>query len=167
MAEDVLFITRNDLVRFTSTNGNVDPDKFFQMIKIAQDLHIQGYLGTKLFDRLKDDIKNSTLVDPYKTLLDDYVKPMTIHYAMIEYLPFASYEIGNKGIYKRTSETGETVAKDEVDSLIEKYRDLAQHYTQRFIDYICFRTSDFPEYNTNSNGDVYPTTKNDFGGWHL
>lgn len=167
MAEDVLFITRNDLVRFTSTNGNVDPDKFFQMIKIAQDLHIQGYLGSKLFDKLKEDIKNSTLVDPYKSLLDDYIKPMTIHYAMIEYLPFASYEIGNKGVYKRTSETGETVSKDEVDSLIEKYRDLAQHYTQRFIDFMCFNQSSFPEYYENSNGDVYPTTKNNFFGWHL
>ena len=74
MAEDVLFITRNDLVRFTATNGNVDPDKFLQWVKVAQDLHIQGYLGTKLFEKLKEDIRNSTLVDPYLSLLEDYIK---------------------------------------------------------------------------------------------
>lgn len=167
MAEDVLFITRNDLTRFTSINGSVDPDKYLQFVKTAQDLHIQGYLGTKLFNKLKEDIKNNTLVDPYLSLLDDFIKPMVIHFSMIEYLPFASYEIGNKGVYKRTSETGDIVSKDEVDSLIEKYRDLAQHYTQRFIDYMCFNQSSFPEYYLNSNGDMYPTTKNEFGGWHL
>ncbi len=167
MAEDILFITRNDLVRFTATNGNVDPDKYLQWVKVAQDLHIQGYLGTKLFNKLKDDIKNSSLVDPYKSLLDDFIKPMLIHFSLIEYLPFASYEIGNKGIYKRTSETGEIVSKDEVDSLIEKERDLAQHYTQRFLDHMAFNQATYPEYYENSNGDVYPTTKNEFGGWHL
>jgi hypothetical protein len=167
MAQDVLFVTRNDIVRFTAMNGAVDPDKFFQWIKTAQDLHIQNYLGTRLFEKLKTDIENGTLVDPYENLLDTYIKPMLIHYAMIEYLPFASYVIGNKGVFKHTSETGEVVGKDEVDSLIEKERDLAQHYTQRFIDFMCFNQSSFPEYNQNSNGDVYPTMKNEFGGWHL
>ena len=47
MAE-ALLITRDDLVRFTSVNGNVDTDKFIQYIKIAQDIHIQNYLGTEL-----------------------------------------------------------------------------------------------------------------------
>ena len=39
MAE-ALLITRNDIVRFTALNGNVDTDKFIQFIKIAQDIHI-------------------------------------------------------------------------------------------------------------------------------
>ena len=39
-----LLITRDDLVRFTAVNGNVDTDKFIQFIKIAQDIHIQNYL---------------------------------------------------------------------------------------------------------------------------
>ena len=34
MAE-ALIITRDDVVKFTSLNGNVDPDKFIQYIKIA------------------------------------------------------------------------------------------------------------------------------------
>lgn len=167
MAEDVLFIKRNDIVRFTALNGSVDPDKYLQFVKTAQDLHIQGYLGTKLFVKLKTDIKNNTLEDPYKSLLDEFIKPMVIHYSMIEYLPFAQYIIGNKGVYKHTSETGEVVSKDEVDSLIEKERDLAQHYTQRFLDHMSFNQALYPEYYLNSNGDMYPNYNNFFGGWHL
>jgi hypothetical protein len=48
-----LLITRDDLVRFTAVNGNVDTDKFIQFIKIAQDIHIQNYLGTNCFKRFK------------------------------------------------------------------------------------------------------------------
>ena len=39
-----LFITRDDIVKFTALNGNIDTDKFIQFIKIAQDIHIQNYL---------------------------------------------------------------------------------------------------------------------------
>jgi hypothetical protein len=166
MAE-ALLITRDDLVRFTSVNGNVDTDKFIQYIKIAQDIHIQNYLGTELLNKIKADIIASTLTGDYQSLVEVYVKPMLIHWAMVEYLPFAAYTIANKGVYKHSSENAENVAKDEVDFLLEKERKIAQHYTQRFIDYMSFNQQLFPEYNDNSNGDMYPDTNNNFIGWVL
>ena len=51
-----LFITRSDLVRNTFLSGNVDTDKFIQFIKIAQEVHVQQYLGTKLYDKIGQDI---------------------------------------------------------------------------------------------------------------
>jgi len=166
MAE-ALLITRDDLVRFTSVNGNVDTDKFIQYIKIAQDIHIQNYLGTELLNKIKADIIATTLSGDYETLVNTYIKPMLIHWAMVEYLPFAAYTIANKGVYKHSSENAENVAKDEVDFLLEKERKIAQHYTQRFIDYMSFNQQLFPEYNDNSNGDMYPDTNNNFIGWVL
>lgn len=166
MAE-ALLITRTDLVKFTSMNGNVDTDKFIQYIKIAQDIHVQGYLGTDLLQKIQADIVASTLTGDYLTLVETYVKPMLIHWAMVEYMPFAAYTIANKGVYKHSSENSENVDKIEVDFLIEKERKIAEHYTQRFIDYMCFNQSKFPEYNTNSNGDMYPNTDTNFSGWVL
>ena len=55
MAE-ALLITRDDVVKFTTLNGNVDADKFIQYIKIAQDIHIQKYTGTDLLNKLKTEI---------------------------------------------------------------------------------------------------------------
>ena len=54
-----------------------------------------------------------------------------------------------------------------IDFLLEKERKIAQHYTKRFIDYISFNQDLFPEYNSNSNGDMYPDTNNNFIGWVL
>jgi hypothetical protein len=51
--------------------------------------------------------------------------------------------------------------------LVEKARDIAQHYTNRFIDFMCFNQADFPEYNANSNGDMYPDKDAYFTGWVL
>lgn len=110
MAE-ALLISRTDVVKFTAMNGNVDTDKFIQFIKIAQDVHIQTMLGTQLLRKIQEDIIDDTLANPYLDLLVDYVKPMLIHWAMVEYLPFAAYTIANKGVYKHDSENATTVEK--------------------------------------------------------
>jgi hypothetical protein len=244
MAE-ALLITRQDVVKFTAMNGNVDTDNFIQYVKIAQDIHIQNYLGTDLLEKLKSEIilaasgiptaitiSNQgtgyttgtainttsttgtglklnitaagglitaatintagtgytvgstatvtggtngavtissiyTIPTDYNNLLVTYVKPMLIHWAMVEYLPFAAYTIANKGVYKHNSENATNVEKVEIDFLIEKERSIAQHYTERFIDYISFNNDLFPEYNSNSNGDMYPDTNNNYTGWYL
>jgi hypothetical protein len=244
MAE-ALLITRQDVVKFTAMNGNVDTDNFIQYVKIAQDIHIQNYLGTDLLEKLKSEIilaasgiptaitisnqgtgyTTGTAIDTtsatgtglklniteagglitaatintagtgytvgntatvtggtngavtissiytiptdYNNLLVTYVKPMLIHWAMVEYLPFAAYTIANKGVYKHNSENATNVEKVEIDFLIEKERSIAQHYTERFIDYISFNNDLFPEYNSNSNGDMYPDTNNNYTGWYL
>ena len=162
-----LFISRDDIIKFTVLNGNIDTDKFIQFIKIAQDIHIQNYLGTRLFNRLNDDIVNDDLTQPYSDLLSTYIKPMLIHWAMVEFLPYAAYTVANKGVFKHNSENSSNVDKNEIDFLIAKERDVAQSYTNRFIDFMCFNQVTFPEYNANSNADVFPDKSADFTSWVL
>jgi len=162
-----LLISRKDIVKFTAMNGNVDTDKFIQFVKIAQDIHIQNYLGTDLLEKIESDIISSSLTGSYLSLVTDYVKPMLIHWAMVEYLPFSAYTLANKGVYKHTSENATNVDKEEIDFLIEKERNLAQYYTDRFISYMSFNNDSFPEYNSNSNEDVYPDKDASFEGWVL
>jgi len=35
------------------------------------------------------------------------------------------------------------------------------------IDYLCYNNNLFPEYNNNTNEDMNPDTRADFGGWVL
>ena len=166
MAE-ALLISRNDIVKFTALNGNIDTDSFIQWIKVAQDIHIQNYTGTNLLDKIKTDIINNTLAGNYLTLTNIYLKPMLIHWAMVEYLPFSAYTIANKGVFKHTSENATSVEKNEVDFLVEKERMIAQNYTERFITYINFNNTLFPEYSNNCNADMFPSTQNNFTGWYI
>ena len=162
-----LNITFTDIKKHTALNGNVDEDKIAAFLKIAIDIHLQNYLGTDLNDKIHADIVAATLAGDYITLNNTYIKPMIIHWAMVEYLPWAAFSIQNKGVYRHGSETSESVAKNEIDYLVEKERDIAEHYTQRLIDYLCNNNSLFPEYSTNSNGDVSPDKDTTFSGWVL
>ena len=166
-----LFIKRSDLVKNTILNGNVDTDKFIQFIKIAQEMHIQNYLGSKLYDKISTDILGTggaSLTGDYLTLVNDYIQPMLIHYAMIDYLPFAAYELKNGGLFKHRSENAETPSKDEVDFLVQRHRHFADFYTERFLQYMSFNApTKFSEYFTNNNEDMYPDKSNNFLGWVL
>ena len=163
----VLFISRTDLVKNSIIDGNVDTDKFIQFIKVAQEIEIRNYLGTKLYEKLQADIAGSGVTGNYQTLLNKYVQPMLIWYAQAEYIPYAAYQIKNGGVFKHTSENSETVSRSEVDYLVNKARNTAEYYTQRFLDYINNNSSLFPEYNQNTGGDVYPDSDGLFNGWVL
>jgi hypothetical protein len=163
-----LFITDTQLVRNSIIDGSVDIDKYKQYIKIAQQIHIQNYLGTKLYDKLDSlivsgDINTAQYLD-YHNLLDDYIKPMLIHFAMVDYIPFAAFQISNGGVFKHRSENSEVATKDEVELLVQKHREFAQFYTRRFIDYMSFNQNLFPEYYAASNEDMYPDRDATFMG---
>lgn len=162
-----LFISRTDLVKNSIIDGNVDTDKFIQFIKIAQEIHIQNYLGTKLYEKISEDIIAGTLTGDYLDLVNTYIQPMLVHYAMVDYLPFAAYQVKNGGVFKHNSENAETVSKDEIDFLISKQRDFAEYYTRRFIDFICFDSSKFPEYLENQDSDVDPDRNTNPSNWVL
>jgi hypothetical protein len=163
-----LFIKRQDLVKNTALSGNVDTDKFIQFIKLAQEIHVRNYLGTDLYNRISSDIIADTLTGDYLSLVNDYIQPMLIHFAMSEYLPFAAYTVANGGVFKHTSENSQLPEKEEIDQLTAKERDYAEYYTNRFIEYMSFNAqSKFPEYYTNNNEDIYPDKDALFNGWQL
>ena len=163
-----LFITPNDLKQNTILNGNVDTDLFINFIKIAQQMHIQNYLGTQLYNVITTKITTNTLTGDYLSLVTNFIQPMLIHYAMVDYLPFANYQIRNGGVFKHRSENSENVNKDELDILVQKHRSFGDFYAKRFVDYMVINASTmFPTYWTNSNADMYPDQKPNPTGWVL
>jgi len=162
-----LFIKDEDLKRNTILDGNVDTDKFKPYVKIAQEIHIQNYLGTDLYKRLQTGIISDDLTANEETLIG-YIQNALIHWAAVDYLPFAAYTVGNGGVYKHLPENAVQVEKDEVDRLVQAERDFAQYYTQRMIDYLCDNSTLYPEYSSNTDNDINPDTYiNLTGGWFL
>ena len=155
-----LFISIADLKAKSIIDGNTDADKLIHQIEVAQDMHIQNYLGGRLYDKLQDLIISGDIDLPansdYKALRDSYIKPMLIWFTQLEYLPFAMFKIDNGGINKHRGQESDTVDFRDVDRMQSKITDRAEFYTKRFLDYICFNSQKFPEYNNNSNGDMYP-----------
>ena len=164
-----LFINRTDLIRNSIMDGNIDTDRFIQFIKIAQEIDVQQIMGTKMYDGLTTAIPNIDLPANarWKTVLDDYIAPMLIWYAQSNYMPFAAYQIKNGGVFKHTSENAQSVDKNEIDFLVEKARTNAEWYSRRFIDFMSFNQTTYPEYTSNINDDIYPSNDATFNGWVL
>lgn len=166
-----IYITREDLVRHTPLSGNLDMDKIIHFAKIAQDIHVQGYLGTKLYNKINQDIVDSTLSGDYETLVKTYLKPVVIHLTFLEFLPFSQYTIGNNGVFKKSSENSEQPSIEEMQMMKEAARDTADHYVRRLIDHLRYESGrrTYPEYNlvsTNSD-EMRPQKDISFGGWQI
>lgn len=163
-----LFIDRLSIVQNTIISGTIDSDKIKFFIYQAQTFHIQNYLGTKLYNRLIDDVNAGTVLPDYQLLLNEYVQPALIHFFMVEFLEFSPFEIKNGGIFKHNSETGTQPTVEEIDRLTQKHRNKAEFYARRMIDYLTFNASSkYPEYYTNQNEDMYPDKSASFVGWVL
>jgi hypothetical protein len=166
-----LFINRTDLVRNSIIDGNVDTSKFLYFISLSQTIHIQQFMGTELYEEFESMVTAGTLTEllnpnHYKLMID-YIQPMLIWYAQVDYIPFAAYQIKNGGVFKHTSENSESATKEELDYLVAKAREFAEWYSRRFIDYMNFNQNLFPKYYSNSNDDLDPSQDATFNGWVL
>ena len=166
----VLFVNEDKLKSSTAINYNVDTAFLLPFLKIAQDKHLQIILGTKLYDKLQDDIAGvdgATLTGVYKILVDDYIQDAIIHYALVEALPFISFQIKNGSITQKNSENGTAATRQDVDYLVQKERDSAEFYGQRIIEYLCNDSSSFPEYSQNTGADLNPISNAYYTGIKL
>ena len=98
MGLKALFITSYELKQKSIIDGNTDADKLIHQIEVAQDMHIQNYLGGRLYDKLQQLKIDGLLEDnspdsDYKELTNEYIKPMLIWFTQLEYLPFAMFKI--------------------------------------------------------------------------
>ena len=159
-----LFCNEDKLKSSTAINYNVDTAFLLPFLKIAQDKHMQIILGTDLYEKIESDIASSSLTGVYKTLVDNYIQDCIIHYALVEALPFISFQIKNGSITQKNSENGNAANKDDVNWLVQKERDTAEFYGQRIVDYLCENSSSYPEYTTNSGADLNPISNAYFTG---
>ena len=173
MGVKALFISSTELKKKSFIDGSVDSNKLLQYIELAQDVHIQNYLGGRLYKKIESLIVDGTISDAgnsiYKDLLDDYIKPMHIWYSQAVYVPYSSFQIDNGGLFKHTSENAETVQREDLDYLTRKSLANAEFYAKRFLDYMCEYGNDFPEYCTTSSDENMSPDKdiNYSGGWYL
>lgn len=147
MSETVLLVSEQRLKQWTSLDNNTRDEEITPSILDAQNVYIQQTLGTPLFNRLKDGILNNTLNADEITLLNEYIAPALMQYALYLILPNIKYKIVEKGILNGTSEETQPTTLDELKYLRQSILDLAQFYDTRLREYLCdVPSSTFPLY---------------------
>ena len=171
MAGYVLFISEDQLKDSTAINMYVDVNFLLPYVKIAQKKYVETKLGTNLFVAIQGMISGGTISNPananYKTLLDEYVADMLVHYAFYEVLPFLRYKVQNNNVVSKTAENSTPLTRAEAQDLRSEISNTAQFYAERLVDYICNNSSLFPEFSTNSGSDVTPDSNAYYQGMNL
>jgi hypothetical protein len=169
MAE-VLLINRADIMRITGLNGNIDEDKILPHVKTAQDIHLQPIIGTNLMDKIKALITAGTLNDAgneyYATLENTYITPTLVYLVMWDFLPFLQYEISNGGINQHTTENGINASEENMNMLVQRFKDKAEFYGNRLTDYMCDNSTEFPELSAAiTGGELNDAGQQNFYNW--
>lgn len=168
MAE-FLFQTPKEVAGTTILGGNVDPDRYLFNIADVQISIIEPLLGTELYDKIKSEAEADTLTGDYLTLYDEYVKPITKHEALAEYIEIAPFLLESGGIFKHNADNREQLTRSEIEVLAGKYHSMAQNYITRFKKWICKnKITEYKRYQDEVNAQNVQTTLGlYFGGSHI
>ncbi|QDP58506.1 MAG: hypothetical protein Unbinned175contig1000_2 [Prokaryotic dsDNA virus sp.] len=161
--ENTLLISEAKLKRFTDINNNLDVDLISSVIREAQIIHITRLLGSKLYDKLISDVDSDSLAGDYKTLVDDYVQDSLLYWAYYESLETIYLRPRNAGLVKPTG--GENNIDADIalyDKKRQSVKNKAEYFSERLVDYLCFNSTLFPEYGTETNDDIFPDTDTQF-----
>lgn len=170
MSRNILFISRNDIIKRSYIGGNIDPEKIIPFVKTAQDKYILLACGSVLYKYLQDQIEAGTLATPYTELIQLYIVDTLVHYSVCEALPYLAYTIDNGSIFKNTSEQAVSPSKGDIDFLLQKELQTAQFYAERLVTYLIANNQLYPQYNqsTGKLDNVYPDKGQQYTqGWVL
>lgn len=155
--EKIYIVTAQDVIDDTEIGSAVDSKFISQNILMNQDLKIQTYLGTVLFEKILTDIKNSSLAGNYLTLRDKYIRPCLVYFAAADACILSSEQSTNKGIAKKDGDSSRPADTDRMLQRRNRYNDIGEAYAQKLITYLKNNTSTFPEYEQNTDAtDVKP-----------
>lgn len=151
---------------------SIDPLEFNYFIRESQAVYIQDILGTPLYEDLMNkvymtgptvSISSSPYLNTYERWLFELVSKSQAH-RVIELSAFSlTYKLRNGGLAQTSAEHTNSAGLKEINALKEEARNLAEHWANRAIKFLCENSTQFPLYNASSD-DIYPTDdNNDFG----
>lgn len=154
--EKVLLISEETLKSETVINDNVDDAYIRPAIECSQDIYLHQLIGTSLLNDLCAKVRENTLTDDDKLLLDEYITPYLKFKVCSEITLVLAYKYRNAGIVQtQTDFVSNSIMKDA--QLMKDYYDQrANFYAIRLTDWLCANSAKFPNYHNHKTGDVCP-----------
>lgn len=169
----VLFISETTIKETTVLNENVDPKLIAPAIIESQDIHIQPILGSNLYTQISGMIGDLSISSPsnsaFKALLDNYIQQALKYYVLAELVTPMTIKMNNKTVATRSSENAQPIAIEDMALVREEFKNKAEWYGQRLINYLRDNTNTFPKYLEAVSGftTILPKRSSYTGGMYL
>lgn len=141
-----LLIDDTTLKENSAIDVNVQAQYIHVAITKAQEIELQTLIGTYLLDTLCTKKDNDELADEYLTLYDEYIVPFLINMAMANIQKTISYKTRNEGVVTTGSDNSVQQALNEVHSMEQEYKNMADFYANRMTDWLCANSSAIAEW---------------------
>jgi hypothetical protein len=154
-------ISEANLRQFTDLNNNVDSELLKNAIRESQDIELQRLIGTKLYNKILEDIKTDTLSGVYEVLVLEWIQ---------NFLLYAAYYYALEDIYLRPRNNGLLIPQGGENSTAadgtwynrkrQSVENKKEFYGERLTSYLIQKQGLYPELNSNVElQQLYP----DFG----
>lgn len=161
MSANILFISPALIKSRTGISDAIDDKQIKPQIKIAQDIFIQPALGSTLYIRLQEGVEADNLTASETTLINNYVTDSLVWFTVAQ-LPMAlGYQFFSKGVLQKTAEESNTPSRPDLELLSNHYKQNAEFYKQRLINYLRENYSLYIEYMQTGTGFdvIFPETR--------
>lgn len=171
MVKNVLLISEDTLKSNSEISDNLYGKSLLPAIKTSQELYLQEFLGSCLYNKLLSLVADGTISDQenvaYKDLLDLYCTPYLVERTVADLIPVVGSKIANLGVYKSSDQYTDNVSAGEVERLQNLHVIKANHYAKRMQLFLKGNRSAFPELDCCSCGEIKPTLDSsaDCGLW--
>ena len=149
-------------------DDNVDERLMVDALWTSQREYIKPILGTDLYDDIIAKAAAGTLASNDLILVDTYIAPCLVKYLVFEMTHIIAYKYRNKGVVQQNSENSQSTSFEDLNHLLNRWRDKAEMFGNDIILYLCANTDLFPLYSTNSDiDDIKPISQTFTGGLYL
>lgn len=158
-----LFISENKLKAFSDLNQSVDADLLKNAIREAQDIHVQQYLGYKLYQKLISDVNSSSLSGNYLTLMTQYIQDTLLYWSYYEALEAIWLRPRNNGLLiPQGGQEAQPADMRIYDKKRDSVRNKAEWYAERLVGYLIDNQTLFPEFGTETGMEIVPDQRSAF-----
>jgi hypothetical protein len=154
---NVLLISEELLKTYSYISENVQSDELRYAIMISQNIEIQESLGTNLYQYILKAVDDGTITDPsnsnYKYLLDTYIQPTLVGYALYRSLDNFIAKFMSVGLVQNRSEQGNPIDFKLFLHLKTNAKNDAEFQNNLLRRHLIFKSSLYPEYNNGNLND--------------
>lgn len=154
-----LFAHPDYVRKLTQVNLSVDDERITPAIVLAQDKHLQPYLGTRLYNRMLAILAGDTPTADETYLLDTHCRRVVVWWTMVELLPDLHTFIDGAGLLTRAVEGATNSDTDVLNFYVERARRNASFYTTRMVSYLQYNQEKHREYNLSAEDEMPAETQ--------
>ena len=127
---DIEYIINN-----TPVLSYLTQNELFPYVKKAQEIYLEQKIGDYLYNLYQiTDFNDLTPI--HQNFLVYYIKPVLSAWTIYLYGKTTNFKFTNRGLSKQSSDYSQPIDLQEVIYLNDNYRDDAEGYTRRMVDYM-------------------------------